>query len=176
MAMKCYVIHTTPNYENKVRDRILARAEQHGLTAAFGEIFVPSEEIAEVKNGKKVVVTRRLYPGYIFANMELNDQVWHLIKKIPNITGFVGGARPTPMKQSEVDDILNRQAESRDKPAPKVMFKEGEVVRVNSGPFNDFNGTVNGVDYDKAKLRVMITVFGRDTPVEIAFSDVEKVS
>ena len=175
--MKWYIIHTTPGYENKVRDRILARAADGEMASHFGEILVPSEEVAELKNGKKVITTRRLYPGYVFLNMEFTDKAWHLVRKTPNVTGFVGGndTRPAPMRDSEVEAIRSRQNDSHDKPAPKISFEKGEVVRVSAGPFKEFNGTIDAIDYDKAKLRLMVTVFGRDTPLEIGFGDVEKV-
>lgn len=177
MSKKWYIIHTTPGYENKVSERIQARARDAEMTDAFGEILVPAEEVSDVKNGKKVITTRRLYPGYVFLNMEFSDKAWHLVRKTSNVTGFIGGeARPQAMKESEVEAIRNRQVESQEKPAPKVLFTQGEVVRVNSGPFNDFNGTIDSIDYDKAKLRLMVMVFGRETPVEIGFGDVEKTS
>lgn len=176
--MKWYIIHTTPGYENKVRDRILARAKDNDMAAIFGEILVPTEEVAELKNGKKVITTRRLYPGYVFLNMDFSDKAWHLVRKTPNVTSFVGGndTRPAPMRDSEVEAMRNRQNESHEKPAPKVAFGKNEVVRVSSGPFKEFNGTVDSIDYDKGRLRLMVTVFGRDTPLEIAFADVEKIS
>lgn len=180
MSKKWYIIHTTPGYENKVRERIESRARDAEMGDAFAEILVPSEEVSDVKNGKKTISTRRLYPGYVFLNMEFSDKAWHLVRKTANVTGFVGGAgaesRPQPMKESEIEVIRNRQVASHEKPAPKVLFAPGEVVRVNTGPFNDFNGTVDSIDYDKAKLRLMVTVFGRDTPLEIGFGDVEKTS
>lgn len=175
--MKWYIIHTTPGYENKVRERLLSRAQEAGMSASFGEIMVPVEEVAEIKNGKKITSTRRLFPGYVFLQMEFDDQAWHVVKKTPNVTGFIGGdTRPTPMSEREIEAIRSRQSQSQDKPAPKVLFSKGEVVRVATGPFKDFNGSIDSIDYDKAKLKVMVTVFGRDTPLEIDFSEVEKVS
>lgn len=175
--MKWYIVHTTPGYENKVRDRLIARAAENAMTDSFGEIKVPSEEVMEVKNGKKALTTRRLFPGYVFVNMEFSDSVWHLVRKTPNVTGFVGGTetRPAPMRQADIDAILNRETQTHEKPAPKILYEKGEVVRVASGPFKDFNGSVDSVDYEKGKLKVMVTVFGRDTPLEITFSDVEKI-
>lgn len=175
--MKWYIVYSTPGYENKVKERILARAAETGLSASFGRIEVPSEEVMEVKNGKKIATTRRLFPGYVFVEMEFDDKVWHLVRKTPNVTTFVGGSetRPAPLKQREIDEILNRAQQTVAKPAPKVAYGVGEVVRVASGPFKDFNGSVDSVDYDKGKLKVMVTVFGRDTPLEIGFSEVEKI-
>lgn len=175
--MKWYIIHTTPGYENKVRERIETKIKDNGMGEYFGEILVPSEEVSDLKNGKKVITTRRLYPGYVFLNMEFSDKVWHLVRKTPNVTGFVGGDnQPSPMKESEVQAIRNRQNESHEKPAPKVAFVKGEVIRVATGPFKDFNGTIDQIDYDKGKLRLMVTVFGRETSLEIAFSEVEKMT
>ena len=175
--MKWYIIHTTPGYENKVRERILARAAENDMKDVFAEILVPSEEVSDVKKGKKTITTRRLYPGYVFMNMEFSDRAWHLVRKTPNVTGFVGGdTRPSAMSEKEVEDIRNRQTESHEKPAHKVTFVHGETVRVSSGPFKDFNGTIDGIDYDKAKLRLLVTVFGRDTPLEIGFGDVGKLT
>lgn len=175
--MKWYIIHTTPGYENKVRERILTRADENDMKDVFAEILVPSEEVSDVKNGKKTITTRRLYPGYVFMNMDFSDRAWHLVRKTPNVTGFVGGdTRPSAMSEKEVEAIRNRQTESHEKPAHKVTFAHGETVRVASGPFKDFNGTIDGIDYDKAKLRLLVTVFGRDTPLEIGFGDVEKLT
>lgn len=177
MSMKWYIIHTTPGYENKVRERILARAAENEMKSEFADILVPSEDVTETKNGKKVITARRLYPGYVFLNMVWSDRAWHLVRKTPNVTGFVGGSdtRPAPMPDSEVQAILTRQTESHEKPAHKVAFVKGETVRVSTGPFQDFNGVIDSIDYDKAKLRLLITVFGRDTPLEIDFAEVEKV-
>jgi transcriptional antiterminator NusG len=175
--MKWYIIHTTPGYENKVRERLEARIKENAMSESFGEILVPSEEIADLKNGKKVITTRRLYPGYVFLNMQFSDRVWHLVRKTPNVTGFVGGNnQPAPMKDSEVQAIRNRQSQSHDKPAPKVAFAKGETIRVSAGPFKDFNGTIDHIDYDKGKLRLMVAVFGRETSLEISFSEVEKTT
>ena len=176
MGMKWYIIHTTPGYENKVKERILSKAKDNDMLEFFGEILVPTEEVSEVKNGKKTISERRLYPGYVFLNMEFTDKAWHLVRKTHNVTSFVGGdQRPSPMKDSEVEAIRSRQTKSHEKPAPKVSFSKGEIVRVFSGAFKDFNGTIDSIDYDKGKLRLLITVFGRDTPLEIAFSEVEKI-
>lgn len=178
MSMKWYIIHTTPGYENKVRERLLTKVADNAMTEFFGEILVPTEEVASIKNGKKLITIRRLYPGYVFLNMEFSDKAWILVRKTQNVTGFVGGndQHPAPMRDSEVDAIRNKQIESHDKPAPKVAFSKGEIVRVSSGPFNDFNGAIDAIDYDKGKLRLLVTVFGRDTPLEINFTDVEKIS
>lgn len=176
--MKWYIIHTTPGLENKVRERILARVSENGMNTEFAEILVPAEEVSDIKNGKKLITTRRLYPGYVFLNMIWSDKVWHLVRKTPGVTGFVGGTdtRPAPMPEAEVEAIRSRQNESHEKPTHKIAFVKNETVRVSAGPFKDFNGTIDTVDYDKAKLRLLVTVFGRDTPLEIDFSDVEKIS
>lgn len=177
LSMRWYILHTTPGHENKVREKILLRAAEAGMANHFSQVLVPSEEVSEVKNGKKVSTTRRLYPGYVFIEIHFNDAVWHLIRKTPSVTGFVGGTenRPAPMKQAEIDKILHQMTQTQDKPAPKVLYEIGEIVRVSSGPFKDFNAAVAQIDYEKGKLTVMVTVFGRETPIEISFSDVEKM-
>ena len=178
MSHKWYIIHTTPGYELKVKERILARCQTAGASDSLGDILIPSEEVMELKNGKKVTTTRRLFPGYIFAQLDFNDAVWHLISKTPNVTGFVSpnGSKPTPMKDSEINNILDRMNKTAEKPAHKITFEKGEPVRVIEGPFKDFTANVESVDYDKGKLRINVTVFGRETPMEIGFGDVEKTS
>lgn len=173
--MLWYAVHTTTGYENKVRDRILEQIVEKHLQDSFGEILVPSEEVLEMRAGKKIKTTRRLLPGYVFIQMKLSDEQWHFIRKIKNVTGFIGGVRPAPMKQSEIDSITQRAQESKDKPMPKVNFSIEEVVRIKHGAFADFNGRVANIDYDKAKLRLMVQVFGRETSCEIGFQDVEKI-
>lgn len=176
MSMKWYIIHTTPGLENKVRDRLLSRIKESDMQAKFGEILVPTEETAELRNGAKKIVQRRIYSGYVFLNMEFDDNAWHLVRKTPNVTGFLGGAqRPSAMPQAEIDQIMNRVNQTAVKPVHKIIFKDNEIVRIIDGPFKDFNGAVSQVDYDKAKLKVLVSVFGRETPLEIGFGDVEKV-
>ena len=176
MSFKWYIIHTTPGYEMKVRDRILSRSAQASVPDLVGEILIPSEELVELKNGKKVTTTRRLFPGYIFAQLQFNDAIWHLISKTPNVTGFVSpnGSKPTPMKEHEIANIIDRMNKTMEKPAPKITYDKGETVRVVEGPFKDFTASIESVDYDKGKLKINVTVFGRETPMEIQFSDVEK--
>lgn len=173
---KWYIIHTTPGYENKVKERLIKRASDAGMQSAIGDILIPTEEVIELKNGQKKTVSRRLFSGYVFIQLDFSDSVWHIIRKTANVTGFVGGTtRPSPMKQSEIDHILQRNNQPNTKPVPKVTFTEGEVLRICDGPFKDFNASVHQVDYDKGRLRVMVSVFGRETPLDLSFSDVEKV-
>jgi transcription termination/antitermination protein NusG len=177
MAKNWYIVQTTPNYENKVADAIRRKIEVDGLQESFGEVLVPSDQIEEAKDGKKVVSTRRRFPSYVFVEMDLTDQNWHFIAKIPKVAGFVGGSggRPTPMKAAEVARIRDEQTQSQDRPRPKVVYEAGETLRIKSGPFTDFNGVVESADYDKGRVRLGVSVFGRETPIEIAFEDVEKL-
>lgn len=172
---KWYIIHTTPGYENKVKERIIKRVSDASMQSAIGEILIPTEDVTELKNGQKKIVARRLFSGYVFMEIDFSDQIWHIIKKTPNVTGFVGGAaRPSPMKDHEIQQILARNNQVNAKPVHKITFDEHEVVRISDGPFKDFNGVVRQVDYEKGRLRVMVSVFGRETPIELSFSDVEK--
>jgi transcriptional antiterminator NusG len=143
---------------------------------AFGQILVPVEEVIEMKSGQKSITERKFFPGYVLVEMEMNDESWHLVKSTPKVTGFVGGSanKPTPISEKEVEKIMQQMQEGVDKPRPKVLWEMGEVVRVKEGPFTDFHGSVEDVNYDKSKLRVMVTIFGRATPVELDFSQVEK--
>jgi transcriptional antiterminator NusG len=176
MAMRWYVVHAYSGYEKQVKksleDRIM-RAEMEDL---FGDILVPTEEVVEMKGGQKRRSDRKFFPGYVLIEMEMTDESWHLVKDVPKVMGFIGGtaARPAPISQKEADVILNRVQEGVDKPRPKVLFEPGEMVRVVDGPFNDFNGVVEGVDYDKSRLKVAVLIFGRSTPVELEFHQVEK--
>lgn len=174
--MRWYIIHTTPNYENKVSERIRTRAETAGLAEKIGQILIPSEEVQEMKAGQKKTSVRRLFPGYVFIELDFDDAVWHLVRKTANVTGFVGGTenRPAPMREAEIKAIFDKVSESKEKPAPKTLYQIGEDVRLIGGPFKDFNGVVQSVDYDKGRVRVSVTVFGRETPVDIQFSDIEK--
>jgi transcriptional antiterminator NusG len=146
------------------------------LDASFGDVLVPTEEVVEMRDGQRRKSDRKFFPGYVLVNMEMNDDTWHLVKSVPKVMGFIGGSsdRPAPISDKEADAILQRVQEGVDKPRPKVLFEPGEVVRVTDGPFNDFNGVVEDVDYDKSRLKVAVLIFGRSTPVELEFGQVEK--
>jgi len=171
-----YIVHAYSNFENKVADSIREQAKQRGLAEHIGEVLVPKEKVTEARRGRKVETERKFFPGYVLVKMDLTDEVYHLIKNTPKVTGFVGGTanRPTPITQKEVDAILRQVQEGVEKPRPKVLFELGEAVRVKEGPFTDFHGNVEDVNYEKSKLRVSVTIFGRSTPVELDFSQVEK--
>jgi transcriptional antiterminator NusG len=155
---------------------MLERIERAGLQASFGQVLVPSEEVVESKGGQKSISERRIFPGYVLVEMELTDETWHVIKNTPRVTGFLGGSgnRPTPISEKEVAKILSQMEEGVERPRPKVLFEVGEMVRVKDGPFADFNGNVEEVNYEKSKVRVSVAIFGRSTPVELDFSQVEK--
>jgi transcriptional antiterminator NusG len=174
--MRWYVIHAYSGFEKSVQRALLERIERAGMQDKFGEILVPQEEVVEMKGGQKSISERKFFPGYVFAQMEMTDETWHLVKSTPKVTGFVGGSgnKPTPISDKEVAAILQQIQEGVEKPKPKVLFEVGEAVRVTEGPFNDFNGTVEEVNYDKNKLRVSVLIFGRATPVELDFGQVEK--
>jgi transcriptional antiterminator NusG len=176
MALRWYVVHAYSNFEKKVRSSLQDRIKLNGLEEHFGKILVPTEEIVEMKDGKKRSSERKFFPGYVLVEMELNDETWHLVKSVPKVLGFIGGSsdRPAPITEEEANFILNRVEEGVDKPRPKVLFEPGEVVRVVDGPFNDFNGVVETVNYDKSRLRVAVQILGRSTPVELDFTQVEK--
>lgn len=173
---KWYVVHTYSGMEKSAEAALRERIKRAELEDSFGEILVPTEDVSEVKNGKKRVTTRRMYSGYIFVNMTMNDETWHLVKNTPRITGFLGGSanRPSPLPSKEVEVIKARMQQGTDVPRPRVEFEVGETVRIKNGPFTDFNGTIEDVNYDKDKLRVMVMIFGRATPVELTFGEVEK--
>jgi len=176
MALKWYVVHAYSNFEKKVKGSLEERIKLNGLEDKFGDILVPTEEVVEMKEGKKRSSERKFFPGYVLVQMELDDETWHLVKQVPKVLGFIGGSsdRPAPISEKEANFILNRVEEGVDKPRPKVLFEPGEVVRVIDGPFNDFNGVVENVNYDKSKLRVAVQILGRSTPVELEFTQVEK--
>jgi len=176
MAQRWYVVHAYSGYENKVKKGIEEHVERAGLAGDFGKILVPSEEVVEIRDGKKRTSERKFLPGYVLVQMELNDDTWHLVKSVPQVMGFIGGSsdRPAPISQKEVDRILQKVEEGVDKPKPKVIYEPGEMVRVIDGPFNDFEAVVEEVDYDKNKLQVSVLIFGRSTPVELEFTQVEK--
>jgi transcriptional antiterminator NusG len=176
MTKRWYVVHAYSGFEKSVQRALKERIERSGLQDQFGEIMVPVEEVVEMKGGQKAISERKFFPGYVLVEMEMTDESWHLIKSTPKVTGFVGGTatKPTPITQKEVDAILHQIQEGVEKPKPKVLFEVGEMVRVKEGPFTDFHGTVEDVNYDKSKLRVAVSIFGRSTPVELDFGQVEK--
>lgn len=176
-GMRWYVVHAYSGMEKAVERNIRERIERAGMHSKFGRILVPTEEVVELKNGKKAVTERRFFPGYVLVEMVMDDESWHLVKHTSKVTGFVGGARnrPAPISEAEVMKIVNQMQEGVDKPRPKVQWTVGELVRVKEGPFTDFNGAVEEVNYEKSKVRVSVTIFGRATPVELDFAQVEKV-
>jgi transcriptional antiterminator NusG len=174
--LRWYVVHAYSGMEKAVERNIIERITRAGMQDKFGRILVPMEEVVEVKNGQKKTTERKFFPGYVLVEMVMDDDTWHLVKHTNKVTGFVGGAknRPAPISESEVMKIVNQMQEGTDKPRHKVEFVVGELVRVKEGPFTDFNGSVEDVNYEKSKLRVTVTIFGRATPVELEFSQVEK--
>ena len=171
-----YVIHAYSGYERKVKQALEERIALSGSPEMFGDILVPTEEVLEMRGGQKRKSERKFFPGYVLINMELNDITWHLVRDTPRVMGFIGGKadKPAPITQREVDEIVNRLEESVDKPTHKIIYEPGEMVRVTDGPFNDFTGTVEEVNYVKSRVRVAVLIFGRSTPVELEFSQVEK--
>lgn len=176
MSKRWYVVHVYSGMEKSVHKALNERIERAGLQTSFGRILVPSEEVFEVKGGQKSITERRIFPGYVLVEMDLTDETWHLVKNTNRVTGFLGGSgnRPTPISEKEVEKILSQMEEGVEKPRPKILFEVGEMVRVKEGPFADFNGNVEEVNYEKSKVRVSVTIFGRATPVELDFSQVEK--
>ncbi|ANH69338.1 transcription termination/antitermination protein NusG [Mitsuaria sp. 7] len=176
-AKRWYVVHAYSGMEKAVERNLRERIDRAGMQDKFGRILVPTEEVVELKNGKKAVTERRFFPGYVLVEMFMDDDSWHLVKHTSKVTGFVGGAknRPAPISEAEVMKIVNQMQEGVDKPRPKVEWIVGEIVRVKEGPFTDFNGSIEEVNYDKSKLRVSVTIFGRATPVELDFAQIEKV-
>lgn len=176
MSKRWYVVHAYSGFEKSVQRALVERVNRAGMQDMFGKILVPVEEVVEIKGGQKSITERKFFPGYVLVEMELNDESWHLVKSTPKVTGFVGGTanKPAPISEKEVEKILHQMQEGVEKPRPKVLWEIGEVVRVKDGPFTDFNGAVEDVNYDKSKLRVAVTIFGRSTPVEVDFSQVEK--
>ena len=176
MAKRWYVVHAYSGFEKQVKRSLEDRIERAGMQDLFGQVLVPTEEVVEMKGGQKRRSDRKFFPGYVLVEMEMTDETWHLVKDVPKVMGFIGGTadRPAPITQKEADAILNRVREGVDKPKPKVLFEPGEMVRVVDGPFNDFNGVVEEVNYDKSRLRVAVLIFGRSTPVELEFHQVEK--
>lgn len=177
LPKRWYVVHAYSGMEKAVERNLRERIDRAGMQDKFGRILVPTEEVVELKNGKKAVTERRFFPGYVLVEMAMEDDTWHLVKHTSKVTGFVGGAknRPAPISDAEVMKIVNQMQEGIEKPRPKVEWTVGEVVRVKEGPFTDFNGAIEEVNYDKSKVRVSVTIFGRATPVELDFAQVEKV-
>ena len=175
--MRWYVVHAYSGMEKAVERNLRERIDRSELQDKFGRILVPMEEVVELKKGKKSVTERRFFPGYVLVEMEMGDDTWHLVKHTSKVTGFVGGAktRPSPISEAEVMKIVSQMQEGVEKPRPKVQWEVGEMVRIKEGPFTDFNGAVEDVNYDKSKVRVEVTIFGRATPVELDFAQVEKV-
>jgi transcriptional antiterminator NusG len=176
MALRWYVVHAYSGFENQVMKTLRERIRRSGLESRFGEILVPTEEVVEMRDGKKRKSERKFFPGYVLVQMEMDDDTWHLVKESPKVLGFIGGTpdKPAPITDAEANAILQRVEDGADKPRPKVLFEPGEVVRVVDGPFTDFNGVVEEVNYEKSRLRVSVLIFGRSTPVELDFTQVEK--
>lgn len=176
MELKWYVVQAYSGHEQNVMRSLKERIERSDLKDQFGEILVPTEEVVEMRDGKKRKSDRKFFPGYVLVQMDMNDATWHLVKEAPRVLGFIGGTtdRPVPISTAEANSILQRVEDGADKPRPKILFEPGEVVRVNDGPFTDFNGVVEEVNYEKSRLRVSVLIFGRSTPVELEFTQVEK--
>jgi transcriptional antiterminator NusG len=172
---KWFIIHTYSGFENKVKESLQTRSEAFGFADKIGQILIPTEEVVELRNGKKVTSRRLVYPGYVLVEMEMNDELWHAVKNTPRVTGFVGGGNaPVPLSADEVNQILYRQASSAERPRPKMTFEKNDSVRIVDGPFANFSGKVDEVNAERGTLRVMVTIFGRSTPVELEFLQVEK--
>jgi transcription termination/antitermination protein NusG len=176
MTMNWYVVHTYSQFEKSVQRALTERIQRDGMQDKFGQILVPVEEVVELKSGQKSISERKFFPGYVLVEMEMTDETWHMVKSTPKVTGFLGGSamKPTPISAKEVQNIMQQMQAGVEKPRPKVLFEVGELVRVKDGPFTDFNGSVEDVNYDKNKIRVAVTIFGRSTPVELDFGQVEK--
>ncbi len=176
MALRWYVLQAFSGFENSVKRSLEERIERAGKQECFGEILVPTEEVIEIRGGQKRRSERKFFPGYVLVRMEMNDETWHLVKDVPKVLGFIGGTadNPAPISDAEAESVLQSVQEGVEKPKPKVLFEAGEVVRVTDGPFNDFNGVVEEVNFDKNRLLVAVQIFGRSTPVELEFGQVEK--
>ncbi|HVL57236.1 MAG TPA: transcription termination/antitermination protein NusG [Burkholderiaceae bacterium] len=177
VTKRWYVVHAYSGMEKSVARALQERIDRAGMQDQFGKILVPTEEVVEMKNGQRTISERRFFPGYVLVEMEMNDDTWHLVKNTGKVTGFVGGSgnRPAPISEKEVAKIMSQMQEGVEKPKPKTLFEVGEMVRVREGPFTDFNGNVEEVNYEKSRLRVSVTIFGRATPVELEFGQVEKL-
>jgi len=176
MTKRWYVVHAYSGFEQQVKRSLEDRIKHMGLEEKFGDILVPTEEVVEIRSGQKRKSERKFFPGYVLVSMEMDDETWHLVRQIPKVLGFIGGTseQPAPISDKEADNIMQRIQEGVDKPKPKVLFEPGEVIRVTEGPFSDFNGVVEEVNYEKNRLRVAVLIFGRSTPVDLDFSQVEK--
>jgi transcriptional antiterminator NusG len=176
MALRWYVVHAYSNFENKVKLALEEKIKREGLEHCFGKILVPTEEVVEIRLGQQRKSDRKFFPGYVLVQMELSDETWHLVRDIPRVLGFIGGTsdRPAPISEKEAMAILSRVEDGVNKPRPKTMFEAGEVIRVIDGPFKDFNGVVEEVNYEKNKLKISVLIFGRSTSVELGFNQVEK--
>jgi transcriptional antiterminator NusG len=175
--MKWYIIHAYSGFERKVRESLESRVQAFGLQEKIGRVLIPTESVTEVRGGKKYTSERMFYPGYVLVEMDMDDHVWHVVKSTPRVTGFVGtGQQPTPLSEEEVNHIVYKVADSREEPKLKVKFEKGETVRIGEGPFATFTGVVDDVNEDRETLKVMVTIFGRSTPVELEFGQVEKVA
>ncbi|MGZ5058629.1 MAG: transcription termination/antitermination protein NusG [Methylobacter sp.] len=176
MALRWYVVHAYSNFENKVKQALEERIKREGLEQYFGKILVPTEEVVEMRMGQQRKSERKFFPGYVLVQMDLTDETWHLVKDVPRVLGFIGGTsdRPAPISEKEAMSILNRVEDGVNKPRPKTMFEAGEVIRVIDGPFKDFNGVVEEVNYEKSKIKISVLIFGRSTSVELGFGQVEK--
>ena len=175
-AKHWYIVHTYSGFEKKVAESLRQRVQAYGLQDEIGEVLIPTEDVVEMRAGRKVVTPKRFFPGYILVEMYMSDNAWHVVKNTPKVTGFVGaGARPTPLTKEEVDQILLQVTTAAEKPKPKYSFDKGDQVRINEGPFTSFNGVVDEVNVDRNTLKVMVTIFGRSTPVELDFLQVEKI-
>jgi len=174
--LRWYVVHAYSGFEAYVKEALLKRIADLGIQEDFGEILIPKEQVVEMRRGQKRTSERKYFPGYVLVQMTMNDETWHLVKSVPKVMGFIGGTsdHPAPISDKEVEDILDRVRAGVDKPKPKIVYEVGEVVRVVDGPFADFNGVVEEVNYEKSRLRVAVLIFGRSTPVELEFSQVEK--
>ncbi len=177
MALRWYVVHAYSNLENKVKVALEDKIKLEGLGEYFGKILVPTEEVVEMRMGQQRKSERKFFPGYVLVQMELTDETWHLVRNIPRVLGFIGGTsdRPAPISDKEANAILNRVEDGVNKPRPKILFEVGETIRVIDGPFKDFNGNIEEVNYEKSRLKVSVLIFGRSTPVELEFGQVEKL-
>nr|VFK22995.1 MAG: transcription antitermination protein nusG [Candidatus Kentron sp. MB]VFK26588.1 MAG: transcription antitermination protein nusG [Candidatus Kentron sp. MB]VFK74532.1 MAG: transcription antitermination protein nusG [Candidatus Kentron sp. MB] len=176
MSKRWYVVHAFSGFEYQVKRLLKERIERSGMQDKFGDVLVPTEEVVEMRGGQKRKSDRKFFPGYVLVHMDLDEETWHLVRSVPKVMGFIGGSgdRPAPISDIEANAILERVEDSSEKPRPKVLFEPGEVVRVIDGPFNDFNGVVEEANYEKSRLRVAVLIFGRSTPVELEFTQVEK--
>ena len=176
MGMQWYIIHTYSGFEKKVKESLESRVEAFSLQDKIGRVLIPMEDTIEMRGGKKVISSRMSYPGYVLVEMEMDDELWHAVKSTPRVTGFVGGGtKPVPLTADEVNSVLSRQQTSKERPRPKMSFEKGEMVKITDGPFTNFSGKIDEVNSDRDTLRVMVTIFGRSTPVELEFLQVEKI-